>query len=149
VLRAPSGQHPPIPPPSVPKCAAPSRSISLPLTCYSSLSPQASSWRYVLWDSCWSLGPGGEQGGQRSPCCRGSCCLPLVRRDGPHLKQRLGPVLGATSGEGISTRRFGADFEISNREGPASQQTVATEGLCGKMVKFGLKQAVSVVMSCC
>lgn len=30
-----------------------------------------------------------------------------------------------------------------------SQQTVVTEGLCGKMVKFGLKQAVSLVMSCC
>lgn len=33
--------------------------------------------------------------------------------------------------------------------GGTSQQTVVTEGLCGKMVKFGLKQAVSLVMSCC
>ena len=33
--------------------------------------------------------------------------------------------------------------------GETSQQTVVTEGLCGKMVKFGLKQAVSLVMSCC
>lgn len=33
--------------------------------------------------------------------------------------------------------------------GKTSQQTVVTEGSCGKMVKFGLKQAVSLVMSCC
>lgn len=42
-----------------------------------------------------------------------------------------------------------AGFKIRRGEGKPSQQTVGTEGLCGKMAPFGLKQAVSLVMSCC
>lgn len=78
---------------------------------------------------------------------------PLVRMDRPHLRMRLEMVLldFRSYKEWLNLqRRSVVGFEISHGEGEKpSQQTVVTEGLCGKMVKFGLKQAVSLVMSCC
>lgn len=95
----------------------------------------------------------GESQARRGHHATGPEPLTLVRMDRPHLRTRLEMALldFRTHNKRLSLqRRSVAGFEISDGEGKKpSQQTVVTEGLCGKMVKFGLKQAVSLVMSCC
>lgn len=83
------------------------------------------------------------------------CCLPVLRMDRLRLKRkkekRLDGVFWGFSPPREHKTSLG-NLELASKSatgwGFMSQQTVVTEGLCGKTVKFGLKQAVSLVMSC-